>query len=230
MTTLSVLRQRGPARLEYPALLELPEGPLRLHRFLGKGKSGYSFHAVHERKEVVFKCMHDETCDFYRFDDAKTALEERDYHRLKEIGLPVPDLLNTDHRHGYLIKEFIPGMTAAEMVAEALPSTDILRQLFEFSALCRQERLNIDYFPTNFVIRSGRLYYIDYELNPYQPAWSLERWGLYYWANTAGMHEFLYHGSTRLLDEPEQAGSPLRAPFEAIVQSWIEEFGDGLME
>lgn len=225
MHTLSSFRHRIPTQSELPAVVELPDGNLRLHRLLGRGKSGYSFHAVRDREEVVFKYMHDEECSYYRFEDAKTALEERDYHRLKEIGLRVPDLLLADHRRGFLIKEYIPGMTAAELIAEGLPSPSLLTQLFAFARSCKEASVNIDYFPTNFVIRGGHLYYVDYEINPFHAAWSLENWGLYYWANTAGMRSFLRDGSTRLLHDASDSTVPLRPPFEHLVRSWIDEFG-----
>ncbi len=225
MHTLSTFRRRIPTQSDLPAVVELPDGSLRLHRLLGRGKSGYSYHAVRDREEVVFKYMHEEECSYYRFEDAKTALEERDYHRLKDIGLRVPDLLLADHERGFLIKEYIPGMTAAEVIAEGLPSTSLLTQLFAFARKCRDAAVNIDYFPTNFVIRGGHLYYVDYETNPFRSAWSLENWGLYYWANTAGMRAFLRDGSTRLLHDAADSALPLRLPFEHLVRSWIREFG-----
>ena len=44
--------------------------------------------------------------------------------------------------------------------------------------------LNIDYFPTNFIPRSGTLYYVDYECNAYMEEWSFENWGVKYWSKT----------------------------------------------
>ena len=40
---------------------------------------------------------------------------------------------------------------------------------------------NIDYYPTNFVVQDGTLYYIDYECNPYSDQWNFENWGSQYW-------------------------------------------------
>ena len=50
--------------------------------------------------------------------------------------------------------------------------------------------LNIDYFPTNFVVCGGLLYYIDYECNPYMEEWNFENWGVKYWYKSP---EFLAH-------------------------------------
>ena len=44
--------------------------------------------------------------------------------------------------------------------------------------------LNIDYFPTNFVVQEGKLFYIDYECNDYMPQWDFEHWGCKYWSKT----------------------------------------------
>ena len=45
----------------------------------------------------------------------------------------------------------------------------------------RRNGLNIDYYPTNFAVMNGVLYYIDYECNLYDEKWSFEQWGRHYW-------------------------------------------------
>ena len=47
--------------------------------------------------------------------------------------------------------------------------------------LAKKANLNIDYYPTNFVVRDGLLYYIDYECNQYMSEWNFENWGMKYW-------------------------------------------------
>ena len=42
--------------------------------------------------------------------------------------------------------------------------------------------LNIDYYPTNFVIVDGKLYYVDYECDPYDETWDFEHRALPFWA------------------------------------------------
>lgn len=49
---------------------------------------------------------------------------------------------------------------------------------------------NIDYFPTNFILQNGILYYIDYECNDYMEQWNIENWGFRYWSKTK---EFLQY-------------------------------------
>ena len=50
--------------------------------------------------------------------------------------------------------------------------------------------INIDYFPTNFVLRDGTLYYIDYECNKYMEEWDFDNWGKEYWYKSK---KFLEH-------------------------------------
>ena len=48
--------------------------------------------------------------------------------------------------------------------------------------------INIDYFPTNFIVQDELLWYIDYECNNYMEEWNFENWGIKYWSKT---QEFL---------------------------------------
>ena len=41
--------------------------------------------------------------------------------------------------------------------------------------------LNIDYYPTNFVVQEGLVWYVDYECNDYSEQWDFEHWGIQYW-------------------------------------------------
>ena len=51
--------------------------------------------------------------------------------------------------------------------------------------------MNIDYFPTNFVVSGGLLYYVDYECNGYMDEWSFENWGVRYWFRTPELTAYL---------------------------------------
>ena len=51
--------------------------------------------------------------------------------------------------------------------------------------------LNIDYFPTNFVVQEKELYYIDYECNEYMEKWNFENWGIRYWSKTEEFMQYV---------------------------------------
>lgn len=149
-------------------------------RLLGKGKGGYSYLVTDGRKEYVLKQIHHEPCDYYQFGN-KLESELRDYARLREVGIPMPELLGVDREQERILKEHIPGDTIDAYVRQDRMEDGFLRQM---EGMCRRlypVGLNIDYFPTNFVVRDGKLYYVDYECNGYMEQWDFEHWGKAYW-------------------------------------------------
>ena len=59
-----------------------------------------------------------------------------------------------------------------------------MTQARDLSLSLERKGLNIDYFPTNFVVNDGALFYIDYECNAFDPKWSFQNWGAAYWSST----------------------------------------------
>ena len=51
--------------------------------------------------------------------------------------------------------------------------------------------LNIDYFPTNFIVQDDLIYYIDYECNNYMDEWNFENWGIQYWSKSQQFIEYI---------------------------------------
>ena len=152
-------------------------------KLLGKGKGGYSYLALDGDKKVVLKQIHHEPCDYYSFGN-KIEAEMRDYQRLQSIGIPMPKLLDVDVEQERIVKEYIDGQTVYEMVLnDALPA-NCFEQVKQMCALLYPANTNIDYFPTNFVLQDGILYYVDYECNDYMQEWNFENWGIKYWSKT----------------------------------------------
>ena len=152
----------------------------RVIRLLGKGKGGYSYLVTDGAGEYVLKQIHHEPCDYYQFGD-KLASELRDYARLRAVGIPLPKLLEVDEAQERILKEYIPGDTVDELVKEDRLSDDHVRQIEQMCRVLYPAGLNIDYFPTNFVVQDGKLYYIDFECNDYAEQWDFEHWGKQYW-------------------------------------------------
>ena len=152
-----------------------------LIKLLGKGKGGYSWLAQAAGGTVVLKQIHHEPCDYYQFGD-KLAAELADYRRLKDIGIPMPEMLDVDREHERIVKEYIEGETVYEMVLhDRLPA-----------ACLEQVRAMCGNFPTNFILQGGVLYYVDYECNHYMDEWNFENWGVKYWSKTP---EFLQYAA-----------------------------------
>lgn len=157
----------------------------RLLRLLGHGKGGYSYLARGDGKEVVLKQIHHEPCDYYTFGN-KIEAERNDYARLTNAGIRIPQMLLLDAEKERIVKEYIEGPTIFELVRDGRSVEGYLKEVRDMAAKARRAGLNIDYFPTNFVVeeKTGSLYYIDYECNPYMEEWSFENWGIQYWSRT----------------------------------------------
>ena len=152
----------------------------RLERLLGKGKGGYSYLAKQGEKEYVLKQIHHEPCDYYQFGN-KIEAENNDYRRLYEAGIRIPKMIDIDMEAEIIIKEYIDGDVISDLLKEGKSVDAYVPQVQEMARLAKKAGLNIDYYPTNFVVQEGLLYYIDYECNAFMDEWSLENWGMKYW-------------------------------------------------
>ena len=160
-------------------------------RFLGKGKGGYSYLVTDGVGQYTLKKIHHEPCDYYTFGD-KLASELRDYERLQAAGIPIPRMLEVDHAAERIVKEYICGPVIIDLALQNAVTADHLAQVRRMAELARAAGLNIDYFPTNFVVQDGVMFYIDYECNPYMEQWDFEHWGVKYWSRTP---ELLAHAA-----------------------------------
>ena len=165
-------------------------------RLLGKGKGGYSWLVTDGRDRFVLKQIHHEPCDYYTFGD-KLQSELRDYARLNRIGIPMPRLLEADEAQERILKEYIPGDTVYDLVLRDEMRPEYFTQIGDMCRLLYAANTNIDYFPTNFVVRVGWLYYVDYECNDYMAQWDFEHWGCRYWSKT---EDFLAHAAQNRAD------------------------------
>lgn len=170
--------------------LQVNETQYRLLLLMGKGKGGYSYLAAGPQGEVIVKQLHHEPCSYYQFGD-KLQAELRDYRRLREVGIRMPALLEADTGRERIVKEYIQGDTILELIRQDRMESRYLRQVEEMCGKLYPAGLNIDYFPTNFVVRGGEIYYVDYECNAFMAEWSFENWGIRYWSMTPELMKYL---------------------------------------
>lgn len=152
-------------------------------KLLGKGKGGYAYLVTDGKQCYVLKQIHHEPCDYYQFGN-KLEAELTDYRRLQKIGIRMPKLLEVDVEKERILKEYIEGDTVYDLVLKDAVKPVHLEQVREMCRLLYAADTNIDYFPTNFVIQNGELFYIDYECNDYMEEWNFENWGIRYWSKT----------------------------------------------
>lgn len=161
-------------------ILTVNDAKYTIRRLLGKGKGGYSYLVTDGTKEYVLKQLHHEPCEYYTFGD-KLQAELRDYETLRQLGIPMPQLLAVDTPQERILKEYIPGPTVAELLRTGRMESGWLEQVRAMCRLLYPAGWNIDYYPTNFIPYNGTLYYIDYECNPYMAEWDFAHWGVQYW-------------------------------------------------
>lgn len=159
-------------------------------KLLGKGKGGYSYLSSDGQRQYVLKQIHHEPCDYYQFGN-KIAAEIRDYGRLRSVGIRMPEMIDADVPQERILKEYIEGETIYDLVRADQMKTEYLEQVKEMCRLLYAAHINIDYFPTNFVVQKDELYYIDYECNDYMAEWNFENWGIKYWSKTDAFIQYV---------------------------------------
>lgn len=159
-------------------------------KLLGKGKGGYSYLATDGERLYTLKQIHHEPCSYYQFGD-KIQSEINDYKKLKGIGITMPELLDVDIENERILKEYIEGETIFSLVLQDRMRDEYLEQIKAMCSLLYPADTNIDYFPTNFIVQNGVMYYIDYECNNYMEEWNFENWGVKYWSKTPEFLEYV---------------------------------------
>lgn len=162
----------------------------KIIKLLGTGKSGYSYLVSdYSNNLFVVKQIHHEPCSYYTFGN-KLESEINDYNKLSNIKIPMPKLIEIDYKNERILKEYIDGDTIDKYVLNDLMKEDYIDQVKKMCEVLYKHNLNIDYFPTNFVVNNDVLYYVDYECNTYMDEWNFENWGIKYYFKT---NEFLKH-------------------------------------
>lgn len=160
--------------------MKVNETEYEVIKLLGKGKGGYSYLVENDGKQYVLKQIHHEPCDYYIFGN-KIEAERNDYERLRSADIRIPEMYEIDVEQERILKEYIEGPVISELVEFGKMKEIYLEQVREMAMKAYEAGLNIDYYPTNFVVKEDLIYYIDYECNPYNEKWNFENWGKQYW-------------------------------------------------
>ncbi|MDE6404190.1 MAG: serine/threonine-protein kinase, partial [Lachnospiraceae bacterium] len=123
-------------------------------KLLGKGKGGYSYLASDGQRQYVLKQIHHEPCEYYWFGN-KIEAEINDYNKLKALGIKMPEMIEVDIPQERILKEYIDGETIFDLVLSDSMKPDYVEQVREMCSVLYAAHLNIDYFPTNFIVQNG---------------------------------------------------------------------------
>lgn len=102
-------------------------------KLLGKGKGGYSYLVSDGEHNYVLKQIHHEPCSYYTFGN-KIQSELNDYERLKNARLRLPKLIDCDVENERILKDYIDGKTAYELVLQNEMKPEYIEQIRE---MCR---------------------------------------------------------------------------------------------
>ena len=153
----------------------------KIIKLLGKGKGGYSYLAMLNNKLFVIKQIHHEPCSYYNFGN-KIQSEYNDYQTLLNTNIRIPQMIDIDFDNERIVKEYIEGKTILELINEKEVINQYVFQVKTMQELCKNKGINIDYYPSNFVVdKNNNIFYIDYECNKYDPKWDYDNWGKQYW-------------------------------------------------
>ena len=183
-------------KLKKGEVIEICGKCCRLIQLLGRGKGGYSWLADCDGSQAVVKQIHHEPCSYYQFGN-KMESELNDYKRLTDIGIPLPKLLDYDMESERILKEYIDGDTIFELVRRDQMQDDYIAQMKQMCKKLYVANTNIDYFPTNFVVQDGKMFYIDFECNNYMEEWNFENWGIKYWSKTPEFLDYVENHSNK---------------------------------
>lgn len=169
--------------MKIPETIEVNGKNFSIKKLLGKGKGGYSYLAEKDGKNYTLKQIHHEPCDYFQFGN-KIEAESRDYQRLLEAGINIPKLYEIDFEKEIVLKEFIDGEDIVSLVKNNRMKDEYLSQAREMAKKINEKGLNLDYYPTNFIVQDEKLFYIDYECSGYSDEWNFENCGKKYWSRT----------------------------------------------
>ena len=159
-------------------------------KLLGHGKGGYSYLVKDGLNNLfVLKQIHHEPCSYYTFGN-KIEAEINDYNRLLKCDIRMPKMIDVDIKNERILKEYIDGPSIDMLILQDKMKEEFRIQIKEMCKSLYSNNLNIDYFPTNFIVQNDLLYYVDYECNNYMEEWNFENWGSKYWYKS---EEFINH-------------------------------------
>lgn len=203
-------------------IIELENRNIEVVKFLGKGKGGYSYLVKENNINLVYKKIHYEPCQYYTFGN-KVLSEVEAYNKLANIGIRIPKLLEYSEKDSYILKEYVEGLTGAELLSENKLKEIHLIEIFNMAKTLYDNNTNIDFFPTNFVYKHDKAYYVDYECNELIEEWDFETWGIYFWLNSRGIKELLEKGESSKLCLPNSA-KPIKDNYQEKAEELIKKY------
>lgn len=176
--------------------------------YLGGGKAADSYLVKKNEHYYVLKKMHLKPFINGHIFRVKDELES--YNKLISLGLNMPELIDYDENNQYLIKAYIEGKNLAYLIKDNQIPVMLYHAFYIIIEKLESLGYTIDYFPTNFIVNENKLFYVDYEINPYQEMWDYKNWGVHFWFNTEGFKLYFPNQNMEKLSDPNTPELPIK--------------------
>lgn len=103
------------------------------------------------------------------------------YNCLRQIGINVPKLVCADAQAGILMKKYIGGEVASNLILTGALKPENLEQAAAMSKAAEKAGVCLDYFPTNYVVCEKQIYYLRYYCTAYDEKDNFDHRGCKYW-------------------------------------------------
>lgn len=126
------------------------------------------------------------------FKDKPSFLAELNNHiQLKKYGIRVPKLIKKDKVNFILVYQFIDGETVLETIIKSELVEQYYNELFEQYRFARFSKIDLNYFPANFKLVNGELFYLSKEFFASKEETKLENSGIFYWFYSDDLVKYL---------------------------------------
>lgn len=149
-------------------------------RIFGEAKGGRYYLVTDGNKMYTLKAFN-ETALPNGDSKSKMKRELECYNTLSPLNINMPKLITCDEENQALLKEYIPGPSINMLVLEQGMKDEYFDQIGEMCKVLYDKGLNIDYFPTNFVVNDNVVFYLEYDCFDYSDARNFANWGAKYW-------------------------------------------------
>lgn len=127
---------------------------------------------------------------------------------LMKCGIFAPKYKKIDKKQNITIEQFIEGQNALSKLVEGDLPDEFYQELFNVYRFCRFSKIEINYFPENFILGKKKMYYTSFDCRPQDEKYNLENYGLYYWIYSSELVTHLKElgikeDKSRLLSTPE---------------------------
>ncbi len=109
---------------------------------------------------------------------------DKNYSKIKATGITFPKVFVNDNKQHKVLMQYIPGENCLDMLVKGDLDDDVYEGIFLIACYARHEGYTLNYDPSNFKMYKGTLYYLKFDLFPYQEKEAFQLQGVRLWVYT----------------------------------------------